>query len=563
MTLRRTLAPFRSAAQRPGGTRLASPHRAGRSLVMARRGMVATSHPQATLAGLDMLRAGGSAIDGAVAAAAMLAVVEPMMTGIGGDAFLLYYRADPEGGRGELLGLNGSGRSPLALERTAISSPAIDPDSWPAVTVPGAVDLWQTAHHRFGRLRFADLLGPAIETAEAGFPVSERVQSMWRACVHRLRRDRAAAEHYLVDGEAPALGAVFRSPALARSLQRIADDGPDAFYRGPLAEEITRYARDNGGFLQLEDFRQHQSTWVDPIGAMYRGREVFQLPPNGQGLGVLLMLNLLENFDVASMDLAGAGHTHLLVEAKKLAYADLHAHVGDPEGEPLRSVGGVPLAELLDKGYARERSRLIDPGQAADPPAPGGIPSGAGAVGSDTVYLAVVDGDGNAASFINSLFAPFGAAIAGGGTGIMLHNRGAGFTLEPGHPNEYRPGKRPFHTIIPGMVLERGRLDLCYGVMGGPFQPQGHVQLLTNHYDHGLSLQAAIDRPRWRHTAGLELLCERGMETETAEELAALGHRVRTAGGGEFGGAQAIARDLHGTLYGASDPRKDGAALGY
>ena len=533
---------------------------------MARRGMAATSHPAATLAGLDMLRAGGSAIDGAIAAAAMLAVVEPMMTGIGGDAFLLYHQADLDGGPGQLLGLNGSGRSPAGLAREALGGDAIEPDSWAAVTVPGAVDLWQTAHERFGRLRFADLLGPAIETAEEGFAVSERVQGMWRACADRLRRDRAAAEHWLVDGEAPELGAVFRSLALARSLRRIARDGRDAFYRGPIAEEIVRYARATGGFLELEDFRRHRSTWVDPVGTVYRGREVLQLPPNGQGLGVLLMLNLLENFDLASMDLAGTAHTHLLVEAKKLAYADLHAHVGDPEGEPLRSGGGVPLAELLDKAYARERSRLIDPGRAADGAAAGGVPTGAGragATGSDTVYLAVVDGDGNAASFINSLFAPFGAAIAGGDTGVMLHCRGAGFTLEPGHPNEYRPGKRPFHTIIPGMVLDRGRLELCYGVMGGPFQPQGHVQLLTNRYDHGLGLQAAVDRPRWRHTARLELLCERGMEPETVAGLADLGHRVRETGGAEFGGAQAIEVDRHGTLYGASDPRKDGAALGY
>ena len=530
---------------------------------MACRGMVATSHPQATLAGLDMLRAGGSAIDGAVAAAAMLAVVEPMMTGIGGDAFLLYYRADPEGGPGELLGLNGSGRSPAGLAREALAGDAIEPDSWPAVTVPGAVDLWQTAHERFGRLHFADLIGPATETAEQGFPVSERVQGMWRAGADRLRRDQAAATHYLPDGDAPELGAAFRSPALARSLRRIARDGRDAFYRGPIAEEIVRYSQSTGGFLQLEDFKRHTSTWVHPIGTRYRGREVAQLPPNGQGLGVLLMLNLLENFDLAAMDLGGVEHTHLLVEAKKLAYADLHAHVGDPDGHPLRTGGGVPLSELLDKGYARERSRLIDPRRAASLVGAGEIPTGTGRAGSDTVYLAVVDGDGNAASFINSLFAPFGAAIVGGDTGILLHNRGAGFTLAPGHPNEYQPGKRPFHTIIPGMVLNSGRLELCYGVMGGPFQPQGHVQLLTNHYDHGLSLQAAIDRPRWRHTTGLDLLCERGMEGQTVAGLEDLGHRVRIAGGAEFGGAQAIGIDRHGTLVGASDPRKDGAALGY
>ncbi len=530
---------------------------------MARRGMVATSHPQATLAGLDMLRAGGSAIDGAVAAAAMLAVVEPMMTGIGGDAFLLYYRAHPEGGPGELLGLNGSGRSPAGLARDALVGDAIEPDSWPAVTVPGAVDLWQTAHERFGRLRFADLIGPAIETAEQGFPVSERVQGMWRSCADRLRRDQAAATHYLPDGDAPELGALFRSPALARSLRRIARDGRDAFYRGPIAEEIVRYATDTGGFLQLEDFERHSSTWVQPIATRYRGREVAQLPPNGQGLGVLLMLNLLENFDLAAMDPGGVEHTHLLVEAKKLAYADLHAHVGDPDGHPLSTGRGVPLRELLDKGYARERSRRIDPHRAASIVGAGEIPTGGGRVGSDTVYLAVVDGDGNAASFINSLFAPFGSAIVGGDTGILLHNRGAGFTLEAGHANEYRPGKRPFHTIIPGMVLNAGRLELCYGVMGGPFQPQGHVQLLTNHYDHGVSLQAAIDRPRWRHTQGLDVLCERGMEAPTVAGLERLGHHVQDAGGAEFGGAQAIGVDRHGTLFGASDPRKDGAALGF
>jgi len=449
------------------------------------------------------------------------------------------------------------------LTREAIDARAIESDSWPAVTVPGAVDLWQTAHQRFGRLRFADLLGPAIETAERGFPVSERVQRTWRVCVNRLRRDRAAATHYLVDGDAPDLGALFRSPALARSLRRIARDGRDAFYRGPIAEEIVRYSRGTGGFLALEDFNRHTSTWVEPLSTRYRGHDVVQLPPNGQGLGVLLLLNLLENFDLGSMDLASAEHTHLLVEAKKLAYADLHAQVGDPDGPPLRTGNGVPLRELLDKGYALERSRQIDPRRAASTATPGELPTGAGRVGSDTVYLAVVDGDGNAASFINSLFAPFGSAIAGGDTGILLHNRGAGFTLEAGHPNEYQPGKRPFHTIIPGMVLSAGRLELCYGVMGGPFQPQGHVQLLTNHYDHGLSLQAAIDRPRWRHTAGLELLCERGTELSTVAGLEELGHRVRFAGGAEFGGAQAIGVDRHGTLLGASDPRKDGAALGF
>jgi len=317
----------------------------------------------------------------------------------------------------------------------------------------------------------------------------------------------------------------------------------------------------------MEDFRRHASTWVEPIGTNYRGRQVVQLPPNGQGLGVLLMLNLLETFDLGTMELDSVEHTHVLVEAKKLAYADLHAHVGDPDGRPLAVGRGVPLGELLDKGYARKRAALIDPKRAREVTNAGEIPSGAGRagspIGSDTVYLAVVDQDGNAASFINSLFAPFGSAICGGNTGVMLHNRGAGFSLAPGHPNEYRPGKRPFHTIIPGMVLRNGCLELCYGVMGGPFQPQGHTQLLTNHYDHGLSLQEAIDRPRWRHLDGLDLLCERGTRPELAAGLEALGHQVRTAPGREFGGAQAIGITHHRTLVGASDPRKDGDALGF
>ena len=308
---------------------------------------------------------------------------------------------------------------------------------------------------------------------------------------------------------------------------------------------------------------------MEPISTIYRGREVVQLPPNSQGLGVLLILGILESFDLAAMSPGSAEHAHILIEAKKLAYADLHALVGDPDGEPLGGRGGVPVDELLDREYARERSRSIDLKRAADNAQPGDIhlpaiqTRGGRRPGADTVYLAVVDGAGNAASFINSLFAPFGSAIAGGNTGILLHNRGSGFCLEPGHPNEYRPGKRPFHTIIPGIVLDQGRLELCYGVMGGPFQPQGHVQLLTNHYDHGLLLQHAIDRPRWRHTDGLEVLCEYGMDPGLLVGLEAMGHQVRSAAGAEFGGAQAIAVDRHGTLYGASDPRKDGAALGY
>ncbi|MCH8332952.1 gamma-glutamyltransferase, partial [Candidatus Sumerlaeota bacterium] len=313
-----------------------------------------------------------------------------------------------------------------------------------------------------------------------------------------------------------------------------------------------RHARESGGFLTMKDFEAHRSDWVKPISTTYRGREVLQCPPNGQGLGVLIMLNILEGFDLASMERHSAAYLHLLIEAKKLAYGDLGRFVADPDRSDL------PVEALLSKQYGDERRGLIDPGRASADVGPG-APSGA-----DTVYLTAIDVQGNAASFINSLYESFGSKIVGGDTGILLQNRGAGFSLEPGHLNTYAPGKRPFHTIIPGMVLAQGRLYLSYGLMGGDMQPQGHVQFLLNHLDFGLTIQEAIDTPRWRHTEGLEVLLEEGTPPETAGNLEKLGHRIVMAGGEEFGGAQAIAVDPStGTYLGASDPRKDGAALSY
>jgi len=409
-------------------------------MAMGRKGMVATSHTLATLAGLDMLRAGGTAMDAAVTAGAVLAVVEPMMTGIGGDAWVLYYEAKT----GRVHGLNGSGRAPKRLTRDHFDAKGrtkIDAFSWEAVTVPGAVDAYATALRRFGRKSLGEVLEPAIALAEHGFPVTEKVHAWWVADAEHLRKDRWAAATYLHDGQSPQLGELFQNPNLARSLRAIASGGPDAFYRGPIAQEIVRYGAETSGFLTLEDFANHASSWVEPIHVDYRGYEVYQCPPNGQGVAVLLMLNLLEGFELSAMRWDSPEYLHLLIEAKKLAFADLYRYVADPDH------ANVPVGELLSKQYAAKRRTAIDLTHAAEAVEPG-MP-----IGGDTVYLTVVDSEGNAASFISSLYAAFGARIVGGSTGILLHNRGSAFTLERGHPNEYQPGKRPFHTIIPGMVL--------------------------------------------------------------------------------------------------------------
>jgi gamma-glutamyltranspeptidase/glutathione hydrolase len=527
------------------------PYRAGRTMAMSRHGIVASSHALASQAGLDMLRYGGSAMDAAVATAATLAVVEPMMTGIGGDVFFLFYEAETK----TVHGLNGSGRSPMGLSRDyfrAKTGEKMDISSWEAVTVPGAVDAWSVALERFGRMSLSEVLAPAIRYAEEGFPVTEIVWRVWKLFESTLLKDPRARETYLVGGEAPALASVFRSPNLAASLREIALGGSDAFYRGPIAREIVRYAGKSGGFLTMEDFENHASNWVEPISTSYRGYDVFQIPPNGQGIGVLIMLNILEGFDISSMKNNSPEYLHLLVETKKLAYADLHKYVADPQ------VRELPTADLLAKDYAADRRALID-GKKASRQVAAGLPTS-----GDTVYLTAIDDEGNAASFINSLYEAFGARIVGGETGILLQNRGAGFTLEPGHPNEYAPGKRPFHTIIPGMVLENGTLYLSYGLMGGAMQPQGHVQFLLNHLDFGMTIQESIDTPRFRHLSDLDLALEHGIPRETMRALESLGHKVIPGSGLLFGGGQAILVDPKtGTYMGASDPRKDGAALGY
>lgn len=531
---------------------ISDPYRQGRSIVIARNGMVASSHPLASLAGLDMLRAGGSAMDAAVAMAATLGVVEPMSIGIGGDAWFLYYEAKT----GKVYAFNGSGRSPNGLAREYFEKKEvkrIEGASWESVTVPGAVDAYAQGLERFGKLPLSKVLEPAIYHAENGYGVTEIVAAMWATQVGKLNRDEWSPKFWLnAEGRAPKTGDVFRLPALAATLRQIADGGRDAFYKGPIATEIARCAQASGGWLTEEDFAAHRGEWVEPITTNYRGYDVWQCPPNGQGMAVLSMLNILEGYDLAEMTFNSAEYLHLLIESKKLAYADLGKYLGDPARGP------IPLAGLLSKDYAAERRKLIDTKKAMPFP-DAGIPKH-----SDTAYMTAVDSEGNACSFINSLFAAFGSGKTGGATGIILQNRGEGFTLEKGHFNEYQPGVRPYHTIIPGMVTKDGQLYMSYGLMGGDMQPQGHVQFLVAHFDQGLNIQAAMDFPRWRHMEGLEVRLEEGTPQETVDALKAMGHDVKPGNYLAFGSAQAIIRGPNtGVLYGASDSRRDGQAMGY
>ncbi len=527
----------------------ANPYVAGRRVAIGANGMVASAHPYATLAGLDMLRDGGNAIDAAITVAAVLAVVEPAMTGMGGDVFALYYDAATK----RVNGLNGSGRAPAALTFDFFQdkgAATVDAGAWEAVTVPGAVDAWWTAHDKFGRKPFGELLEPAITFAAEGYRVGERVAGDWAACVDSLSTDAKAI--YSRNGKAPGVGELMINAKLAESLRLVATGGPDAYYRGPIAAAIVDYAAATGGFLTADDFAEHRSTWVDPIYTDYRGFRCWQIPPNGQGLGVLMMLNILDSAGVSAMSFNSPEYLHMLIEAKKLAYEDLYAYVADPAANDLIT------DKLLSKQYAKDRAKLIDRGKAADIVDPG-LPAG-----SDTTCFSVADGDGNAVSFINSIFAPFGSGIVGGESGILLQNRGAGFSLQPGHVNCYAPGKRPFHTIIPGMVTRDDDLYLAYGLMGAAMQPQGHAQFLLSHLDHGLTLQEAADVPRWNHLSGLQVLMEHGTPLSTMEALAVLGHTVVPVDWELMGGAQAIMLDQGtGCYVGASDPRKDGLALGY
>lgn len=524
-------------------------HLPGRSTAHSLDGMCATSSPLASLAALDVLKAGGNAVDAAVTASAVMCVTEPHMTGIGGDCFVLLGRPD-----GSVTGLNGSGRAPLAADADWLKQSglnAIGPESVHSVTVPGAVDAWDRLLADHGTITLAEALAPAIALAERGVPVSPRVAHDWAMLVEKLAADEGGRTHYLIDGRAPRVGEVHAVPALARSLRAIAREGRGAFYEGEIAEDIVAHLAARGGLLTMEDFARTQATWVEPVSTTYNGHEILELPPNGQGVTALIALNVLKRFDMAALDPLSVERFHLQVEATRLAYAVRDRHVADPEA------ADVPLGYMLSDDLARNLAASIDPDRAmADAGAAVGPPP------SHTVYLSVVDRDRLAVSFINSVYWSFGSGIVTPGTGIVLHNRGSGFVTDPGHRNCIAPGKRPFHTIIPAMVRKGGRVMMPFGVMGAAYQPMGHVHVLLNMLDYGMDIQEALDLPRLFYRDGV-LGLERGMPEAVAEGLVRLGHEAARLPE-PLGGGQGIVIDRdNGGLIGGSDPRKDGIALGY
>ena len=527
------------------------PDRGGRSTVFGTRGAVACEHPAAAVAGLRVLDEGGTAADACVAMAAAMAVVGPMATGMGGDAFLLFYEA----ATGRVLGANGSGAAPRAATIEKLRNAGFDgmPErGGPPITVPGAVRLWQDAADSLGNLPLARLLEPAYELAENGFPVSEVFARYWEVAEDLLRRDEAAAGALLTDGRAPQPGEVFAQPDLADTLSAVAEGGADAFYNGRIARNMAEAAQRAGGYLAEADLAAHETLWVEPISTEYRGVRVYEIPPPGQGIAALEMLNILEGFDLAALDPLGADRVHLEAEAKKLAYGDLYREIGDPEfwRDP-----PVPTERLISKEYADSLREKISSDRVAVPPDEPPL-------GEDTTYLCAVDAEGNGCSFINSLYMGFGSGVVAPGTGVCLQNRGFSFRLDANHPNGFAPGKRPMHTIIPTLATREGALWAVFGNMGGPMQPQGHAQVLSNLVDHGMSAQEAVDHPRHLHLDGT-LFVEGRLPEHEVGRLREKGHAVEV--GEDYivpvGGAQLIRVHEDGVRACGSDPRKDGCAL--
>ena len=540
-----------------------TPYRVGRSVVMAPHGMVATSQPLAVQVGLDVLRRGGNAVDAAIATDAAMGLMEPMSCGIGGDLYAIVWHAKT----GKLYGLNASGRSPYAATREFFASkglkeiPGSGPLSW---SVPGCVDGWEELRKRFGTMSLPQLLEPSIRYAEEGFPVSEVIAGYWRRAESKIRSHPDTAKTYLVNDRPPRAGEVFKNPFLARSYSEIAKDGRDAFYKGRIADTIVSFSERNGGLFSAKDFLEHTSTWVEPVSTNYRGYDVWEIPPPGQGISALQMLNILEGYDLAKLKEPTADFWHLFLEAKKLAYADRAKYYTDPE------FAAVPTAELISKAYAAKRRSLIDTSKASTRVMPGEP-----VLGGDTIYLCVVDQDRNCVSLIQSNYAGFGSGLVPEDLGFILQNRGCLFALDPHHANRLEPHKRPFHTIIPALVTKGGKPWFVFGVMGGDMQPQGHVQVLCNMIDFGMNVQEAGEAPRLEHTGsatptgrparedGGTVLAERGFSQAIIDDLTQRGHIVkRTAVNG--GGYQGILIDPHtNMLHGASEPRKDGCAAGY
>ena len=544
---------------------------ATRSTVHAEHGMVCAAQPLAAQAGLEMLRQGGSAVDAAIAANACLGLMEPTANGLGGDLFAIVW--DPKAKR--LEGLNASGRAPLALTIARVPAdsegtiPLYSPYAW---SVPGAADGWFELHKKYGKLPMSKVLAAAIRYAEEGFPVSPVIAENWTSALRSTpTRPRFAdmpgfAEVFLPGGRAPREGERFRNPALARTLRLLADRGRDAYYKGPIAEAIVRYSKQHGGFFATEDFARHTSTWQQPVSTDYRGVTVWELPPPGQGVTALQMLNLLELYDLKAMGRESADFWHLFTEIKKIAFADRARYFADPE------FSKVPVERLLARDYAKERAKLVDMKRAATSDAPGEV---AALNQKETTYLCAADESGMMVSLIQSNYTGFGSGYVVPELGFGLQNRGGMFSLDPGHPNALAPGKRPFHTIIPAFVTQDGKPLMAFGLMGGDMQPQGHAQVIVNLVDFGMNLQEAGDAIRFHHSGsteptgtvmkgGGELAIEDGLPQAVLDELKRRGHRMKSEPAGAYGGYQAIRRDPASGMYsGATEKRKDGCAVGY
>lgn len=522
-------------------------------MVMSRYGIVATEHPQASQIGAQILAEGGNAIDAAVAANAAVGLFAPMANGIGGDLFAIVYHAKS----GRLYGLNASGWSPAGLTPELLRARGIKemPQSGiHSVTVPGAVDGWDKLLKRFGRKSLRQVLAPSIRAAERGFPVTEIFSSYWVASENHLRKDTNAAAVFMPNGHAPAPGEVFANRDLAWSYKEIAQHGRNAFYKGAIARKLLARSAELGGPLTAEDLSKYSAEWVTPIYTTYRGWKVYEIPPNGQGIAALMMLNLMERFPLAQYGAGSADGLHVMIEAKKLAYADLLKYVCDPKAHE------VPMIGMLSKDYARERAALIDLQKANCPVAAGNPPPG-----SDTTYLCVVDAEGNMVSYIQSNYNSFGSGLVAPGTGFALQNRGGLFTLEPGHPNVLAGRKRPLHTIIPAFMT-CGDLRIAFGIMGGWNQSQAHAQFVANVVDHQMNIQAALEAPRFTKLTfeGCDVQMESRINPEVRAELERRGHKIQVRGAfaAAVGGGQAVMRNAAtGVNYGASDPRKDGAAI--
>ena len=550
---------------RPAGDAAADRGAASRSVVYARHGMVCAAQPLAVQAGVEVLREGGSAVDAAIAVNACLALMEPTSCGPGGDLFAIVW--DPKAGR--LVGLNASGRAPLALTIEKVppepdgTIPLYSPYAW---TVPGCVDGWFELHGKYGKLPMRKVLERAIRYAEEGFPLSPVIASDWAHGAARFKDMPGFADVFMPGGQAPREGETFRNPALARTLRLLADKGRDAYYRGPIAEALVRYSQAHGGFFALEDFARHRSTWDEPISTDYRGWTVWELPPNGQGLAALQLLNLLENFDLKAMGRESADFWHVMAEAKKLAFADRARYYADP------AFAKVPVEALLSKEYAKRRAALVDLQRAASTDSAG---DPVALSRKETTYLCTADENGMMVSLIQSNYTGFGSGYVVPELGFGLQDRGGLFSLHRGHPNALEPGKRPFQTIIPAFVTRSGRPLMAFGLMGGDMQPQGHAQIIVNLVDFGMNLQEAGDAIRYHHTGSSEptgtvmtdggvLHLEDGLPASVLAELRRRGHVIEPEAVGAYGGYQAIWRDpVTGSYAGATEKRKDGCAQGY